>query len=120
MLTINELRSKFPQDTQIQERNDDALQATIDAVILESNGYAGIVDTEIRKQAIALHAAHYTRIEVIAQSTIGLYGMPTAIESKDEKIAYASGNYVAGFSSTIYGQRLEKLLSTQYIGGFLI
>jgi hypothetical protein len=120
MFTVDQLLEKFPADLQIQNRDEDALQATINAVIAETNGYIGILEPSTRNQAIALHAAHYTRIEIIAESTVGQYGIPTKIKSKDDELQYGSSNNGYDFSATIYGQRLQKLLDSLYLGGLLV
>ena len=120
MITVEQLLEKFPADLQIQNRDEDAIQATIDAVIAETNGYSGILNEDSKTQAIALHVAHYIRLESIAESSVGLYGIPTKIKSKDDELQYGSSNNGYDFSSTIYGQRLQKLLDSLYLGGFLV
>ena len=116
----SELKARFISDQYIQNRDDIALQATIDGVVIESNGYIGIIDETTRKQAIALHAAHCTRLELIAESSIGAYGLPVSIKSKDDEIKYGTVDRKFDFSTTIYGRRLQNLLDSQYAGGFLV
>lgn len=118
-ITVEQVFAKFPADQFIQNRDEDALNATIEAVIAETKGYQGITDGSVRIQALLLHIAHYTRLELIAESTVGQYGLPSRIESRNDKLEYKNG---AGweFNSTLYGQRLQKLLNSQYIGGFLL
>lgn len=118
-MTPSELQGKFPADPVIQNRDDDALQATIDAVLAETNGYTGITNETIRNQAIALHVAHYTRMESILESTVGVYGVPSRVKSRNDEIEYTAIDG-RGYSSTLYGQRLEKLLESQYAGGFCL
>lgn len=119
-LTAEELKARFPSDNYIQTRDDSVLQATIDAVITETNGYVGILDDATRLHAIALYAAHTVRLESITESAIGTYGMPTGIKSKDEEISYGTGEQLLDLTATLYGQRLQKLLDSQYAGGLLI
>lgn len=118
-ITVDQVLSKFPADQFIQNRDEDALIATIEAVMAETKGYQGISDESVRTQALLLHIAHYTRLELIAESTVGQYGLPSRIESRNDKLEYKnSDGWELG--STLYGQRLQKLLDSQYVGGFLL
>ena len=119
MITVEQVFSSFPADQFIQNRDEDALIATIEAVIAETKGYQGIVSESVGNQALLLHIAHYTRLELIAESTVGQYGLPSRIESRNDKLEYKNN---AGWEldSTLYGQRLQKLLDSQYLGGYLL
>ena len=119
MITVDQVFEKFPADQFIQNRDEDALIATIDAVMAETNGYEGITREATRTQALLLHIAHYTRLELIAESTVGQYGVPSRIESRNDKLEY-KGNNGWEMDSTMYGKRLQKLLDSQYVGGFAL
>lgn len=118
-ITIDQVLAKFPSDQFIQNRDEDALLATIESVTVETRGYQGITDENIRTQALLLHIAHCTRLELLAESTAGQYGLPTKIESRNDKLEY---NNTSGwdFDSTLYGKRLQKLLNSLYVGGFVL
>lgn len=117
MLTIDVFLTKFPE---FEGRiDDDVLVELIAQIKIETCSYDGINDSGVKDQALALRVAY--EIEKNQPLNTFLAGNIKRIESLNDLIEYGVSNIDPDdFRSNRYGVRLQRLLTANYSGGFMI
>ena len=107
---------KFPEfEGRVSE---DFVNATIDNVLVETNGYQGLSSESQQVQAVALHTAFLLEAQYPAN---GSGNAVKRVKSFAQEVEF-SVNPVdpSDFKSNQYGQRLMNFLNSQYTGGFYV
>ena len=105
---VQDFRAKFPE---FAATDDLAIEVAIDAVYIESHGYLGLAEPQ-RSQALGLHAAAFL---MFSQESSGQSGAIKSVESRNDKIGYATKDVEAfSMDSNQYGKRLTALLRASY------
>lgn len=108
----------FPE---LESRADeDIVTGYIGNVLIETSGYCGIEDIAIREMAIGLHTAFLVENNY-PKTTTGANGAIRRMKNFNDEIEFAVNPAdITGFDANQYGQRLNRLLTANYMGGFYV
>ena len=117
MLTVDVFLAKFPEfESRVDE---DVLALLIDQIKIETCNYDGISNSEVKDQALALRVAY--EIEKVQPMNGFVSGNIKKLESLNDIIEYGTSNIAPDdFRLNIYGVRLQRLLTANYSGGFMV
>jgi len=117
MLNIDVFLAKFPE---FEGRiDDDVLAELIAQIKIETCNYDGIGNSEVKDQALALRVAY--EIEKNQPLNTFLTGNVKRIESLNDLVEYGVSNIAPDdFRANHYGTRLQRLLTANYSGGFMV
>lgn len=89
----------------------------IDQVILLNSNYSGILNTSVQDLAITYHVAHNLTIEYRTNDIAAKGQALKKLKTKHDEIEFQteSGESAYDFSNTLWGQKLQNLLNSQYI-----
>lgn len=101
-------------------KTTEELSLSISQAYIETDGYIGLSEDK-RDLAVSLYAAHLLKLEELQALRDAGKGAVKKVKSKNDEIEFAVANSASEFelSTTSYGKRLERLIETDYCGGFL-